>query len=159
MKSLSNVFRAVTLLTLVGIIGLQAAENPAAPRVIKIRSGVDNAVKFDLPTITAAPGETIKIVLSNASTLPKEVMGHNWVLLASGTDPVAFAAAGASEPASGYIPAKMKDKVIASIGMLGPNETGEVTFKVPDAAGEYAFLCSFPGHCLTGMKGKLVVKK
>ena len=158
MKPLSPFFSVLALLALAGVAALSAAENAAA-REIKIRSGVDNAMKFDLPTITAAPGETIKIVLTNASTLPKEVMGHNWVLLASGTDPVAFAAAAASEPANGYIPSKMKDKVIASIRMLGPNETGEVSFKVPTAAGEYPFLCSFPGHCVTGMKGTLVVRK
>jgi azurin len=53
----------------------------------------------------------------------------------------------------------MKDKVIAATGILGPNETSEVTFTVPAASGDYPFLCSFPGHCVTGMKGVLVVKK
>jgi azurin len=143
----------------VGLTGLPAADAIAAARVVKIRAGVENAMKFDVATIAAAPGETIKVVLANASTLPKDVMGHNWVLLAAGTDPVAFAAAGASEPGNGYIPSKMKDKVIAAIGILGPNETGEVTFKAPTAPGEYPFLCSFPAHCLIGMKGMLVVKK
>jgi hypothetical protein len=75
----------------------QAAGAAPAPRIVKLRTGVDNAMKFDIGTLTAAPGETIKIVLTNASTLPKEVMGHNWVLLTAGTDPLAFAAAGASE--------------------------------------------------------------
>jgi len=138
---------------------LPAADSAGAPRIVKIRAGVDNVMKFDVANIVAAPGETIKLVLTNATTLPKEVMGHNWALLTAGTDPVAFAAAGAPEAANGYIPAKMKDKVIANIGLLGPNEVGEVTFKAPAAPGDYPFLCSFPGHCLTGMKGVLSVKK
>ena len=131
----------------------------AAPRTIKIRSGVDNAMKFDVANISAAPGETLKVIVTNASTLPKEVMGHNWILLTAGTDPLAFAAAAVPEAANGYVPSKMKDKVVAVIAMLGPNETGEVTFKAPTAPGEYPFVCTFPGHCQIGMKGVLVVKK
>ena len=86
-------------------------------------------------------------------------MGHNWVLLTAGSDPVAFAAAAASDGASGYIPSKMKDKIVAFVALLGPNEVGEVTFKAPMAPGEYPFLCTFPAHCLVGMRGVLVVKK
>jgi azurin len=86
-------------------------------------------------------------------------MGHNWILLTAGNDPLAFAAAAAPEAASGYIPAKLKDKIVAFIPLLGPKESGEVTFVAPLEPGEYPFLCSFPGHCLVGMKGVLVVKK
>ncbi|MBI5766279.1 MAG: hypothetical protein HZA93_00675 [Verrucomicrobia bacterium] len=53
----------------------------------------------------------------------------------------------------------MKDKVLATIGLLGPNETGEASFTAPTEPGEYPFLCSFPAHCQIGMKGVLVVKK
>jgi azurin len=140
-------------------LALNAADASGSPRVVKIRVGVDNAMKFDVTTIPVAPGETIKVVLTNHMTLPKEVMGHNWVLLATGTDVAAFAAAAAPEATNGYIPAKMKDKVLAVIRVLGPNETGEVTFTAPTKPGDYPFICSFPGHFLTGMKGMLVVKK
>ena len=154
MKLLSSLLLCATILL---APALSAAD--ATPRVIKIQAGVGNAMKFDLTSITVAPGETVKVVLTNASTLPKEVMGHNWVLLAAGTDVMAFAMAAAPEAANGYIPAKMKDKVVAAIGILGPKESGEVTFKAPTAPGDYPFLCSFPGHTMTGMKGVLVVKK
>jgi azurin len=80
------------------------------------------------------------------------------VLHTAGTDPVAFAAAGAPEPANDYIPSRMKEKVLAAIRVLGPGETGEVIFKAPSAPGEYPFLCTFPAHCLIGMKGALIVK-
>ena len=136
---------------------LRAAE--AAPRVIKIRAGVENAMKFDVASITAAPGESITVALTNACAFPKNVMGHNWVLLTAGSDTTAFAAAAATEAASGYIPEKQKEKVVAFIKLLGPNETGDVTFTAPTAPGEYPFLCTFPAHCAIGMKGVLVVKK
>ena len=157
MKSKLIAFLLAASATLAGSSLLTAAD--AAPRVVKIRAGVENAMKFDLASIPAAPGETIKVVLTNASTLPKNVMGHNWVLLTAGSDPIAFANAAVTDAASGYIPAKLKDKIIAVIGVLGPNESGEVTFKVPSQPGEYPFLCSFPAHCGIGMKGVLVVKK
>ena len=140
-------------------IPLRAADATGGPRVVKIRAGIENVMKFDVTTITAAPGETIKVILTNGTTLPKDVMGHNWVLLTAGSDPVAFAAASATEPASGYVSPKLKDKVIAVIGLLGPNEVGEITFKAPTEPGDYPFLCSFPAHCLVGMKGVLTVKK
>lgn len=142
-----------------GFVPGQAADSAAAPRVVKIRAGVENAMKFDVTTITATPGEPITVVLTNAGTLPKNVMGHNWILVVAGTDPVAFAAAAASEGANGYIPAKLKDKILAFVALLGPNESGEVTFMAPTEPGEYPFLCSFPAHCFVGMKGVLVVKK
>ncbi len=157
MKSILALLCAVALFS--SGSDLAAADTAPAPRLVKIKSGVDNAMKFDVGSITASPGETIRVVLTNATTLPKEVMGHNWVLLTAGTDPVAFAAGATGDAATGYIPAKMKEKVLAFIGLLGPNEVGEVTFKVPTAPGEYPFLCSFPAHCVIGMKGVLVVKK
>jgi azurin len=140
------------------LLGL-AADSAATPRIIKIRAGVGNAMKFDVASITAAPGESIKVVLTNAGTLPKDAMGHNWILLSAGTDPVKFAEAAQPEVANGYIPSKLKEKIVAFIGLLGPNETGEVTFTAPTEPGEYPFLCSFPAHCFVGMKGVLVVKK
>ena len=135
------------------------AGEASAPRVIRIRAGVENAMKFEEANITAAPGESIQVVLVNACTLPKVVMGHNWVLLATGTDINAFAAAAALEAANGYIPEKQKDKVVALVGLLGPNETGEVTFTAPSVPGEYPFICTFPAHCATGMRGVLLVKQ
>ena len=148
----------VALLAIATLV-LPAAAADGDARVVTIRAGVDNAMKFDVTTITAAPGETLKVVLKNQSTLPKNVMGHNWVLLTAGSDPVAFAAAATGDAATEYIPAKLKDKVVAAVKLLGPNETGEVTFKVPTTPGEYPFLCSFPAHTVVGMKGTLVVKK
>jgi azurin len=147
--------------TLAALCGCQlglAADSPAAPRVINITAGKDNTMKFDVTRISAAPGESIKVVLTNASTLPKTVMGHDWILLTAGTDPVAFAAVAAQEGDNGYIPSKLKDKILAYVGLLGPKETGEVIFTAPVTPGEYPFLCSFPAHCLVGMKGVFVVK-
>jgi azurin len=66
--------------------------------------------------------------------------------------------AAAQARATDFIPADMKDQVIAATGLAGAGETVEVTFKVPNVAGDYTYLCSFPGHFQIGMKGTLSVK-
>ena len=133
-----------------------AAAAKAGPRVIEITGG-DN-MKYNLATIQAKPGEQLKVVLTNTGTQPKEVMGHNWVLLKAGSDPAAFAAAAMTAKATDYIPPGLKDQIIAHTALLGPRKSDEITFKVPDAPGDYPFLCSFPAHFQVGMKGVLTVK-
>lgn len=127
-----------------------------APRVIEITAG-DN-MKFSVTSIEAKPGEELKVILVNIGTLPKEAMGHNWVLLKKGADANAFATAAATAQATEYIPVALKDQVIAHTELIGPRKSSEVTFKAPSEPGEYAFLCSFLNHFFAGMKGVLVVK-
>lgn len=126
------------------------------PRAIELTAG-DN-MKFNLATIEAKPGEELKVTLTNIGTLPKEAMGHNWVLLKKGSDPAAFSAAAMTAKDTDYIPASLKDQIIAHTQTLGPRKSDEVTFKAPTEPGEYPFLCSFPAHFPAGMKGTLVVK-
>lgn len=125
-----------------------------SPRVIEITA--NDQMKFSVATIEAKAGEELKVVMTNIGMLPKEAMGHNWVLLKAGTDPMAFGAASMTAKDKDYIGDSVKDQVVAFIKILGPKEKGEVTFKAP-AAGEYPFICSFPGHVAL-MKGTLVVK-
>jgi len=159
MKSRLSALLLLVMAAFGGSLVMRAADAAAAPRVVKIRAGVANAMKFDVTSISAAPGESITVVLTHAGTLPKNVMGHNWVLLNAGNDPVAFAAAAAKEPENGYIPTELKGKILAFIALLGPGETGEITFMAPREPGDYPFLCTFPGHCIVGMRGILVVKQ
>jgi azurin len=133
-----------------------AAAAPAAgPRVIEITA--NDTMKFSLVTIEARAGEELKVVLTNAGTQPKEIMGHNWVLLKAGSDAAAFSAAATTAKDTDFVPPALKDQIIAHIGTLGPRKSGEVTFTAP-APGEYPFLCSFPAHYAIGMKGTLIVK-
>jgi azurin len=138
---------------LLAALSLGVAAAQAAPRVIEITA--NDQMKYSLATIEAKAGEELKIVLKNLGTLPKEAMGHNWVLLKAGVDVTAFATAAMTAKDTDYIPPAKKDEVVASIPVQGPKQTGEVVFKAP-AAGEYTFICSFPGHYML-MKGVLKV--
>lgn len=154
-KLLSLLCIAAGLLA-VGASSARAAAAPA-PRVVTIT--VNEAMKFDVTAITAAPGEEIKVVLVNSGSMPKLAMGHNWVLLKAGTDAGAFsAAAAAAGAAADFIPADQKAAVVAFTKLIGGKETAEVTFKAPAEKGDYPFVCSFPSHFLLGMKGTLTVK-
>lgn len=127
----------------------------AVARLIEITA--NDAMKFSITSIEAKVGEELKIVLTNAGTLPKEAMGHNLVVLKPGTDVAAFAAAAMTARDKEYIPEALKGQVVAHTALLGPRKSDEITFKVT-AAGEYPFICSFPAHSSAGMKGVITVK-
>jgi azurin len=133
-----------------------AAAAPAGPREIEITAG--DQMKYSLTEIDAKPGEDIKVILTNTGTQPVDVMGHDWVLLKAGSDVAAFDAAALTSKETGYIPAALGDEIIAKIDLLGPRKSGEVEFKAPMAPGDYPYLCTFPAHYQTGMKGVLTVK-
>ena len=136
-----------------------SAAAPAAadgPQTIEITAG--DTMKYSVTAITAKPGEDLKVVLTNEGTQPKEVMGHNWVLLKAGSDVAAFDAAAIQAKDTDYIPASLKDEIIAKIDLLGPRKSGEADFKAPTTPGEYPFLCTFPAHFQVGMHGTLTVK-
>lgn len=139
-------------------LALLATALPAAaqPRTIEIQVG-DN-MHFNPARLDARPGEQLRVVLKDVGTMPKVAMAHDFVLLRKGADPKAFADKSATARDTNYIAPALKDEVLASTTLVGPGESAEVTFKAPDKAGDYTFLCSFPGHFVVGMRGTLVVK-
>ena len=152
MKNRTLAFACLTLLALILITPALRADDG---KQVVIHGG--DQMKFDVTSIQAAPGQKITVTMTNAGTLPKAAMAHNWVLLKAGTDVSAFATAAMTHPETGYIPPEMAGSVIASTQMLGPGESDSVTFTAP-AAGVYDYICSFPGHALAGMRGTLTVK-
>jgi azurin len=129
----------------------------AGPRTIVLAAGDD--MKYDKVTIAAKPGEEIRIRLTPKGTMPKIAMSHNVVVLKLGTDAAAFVNAGVAARATDFIAADKKAQVIAHTPLAGNGETVEIVFKVPAVAGSYPYVCTFPGHFASGMKGTLVVKK
>lgn len=129
---------------------------PAPEKNAVINAG-DN-MRFSVTTITAAPGQSVHVQLHNVGTLPKEVMGHNWILLSSAQSAEAYATAAQGAKADNYEPKSLQASVLAVIPLLGPGKTGDVTFTAPGKPGKYPFLCSFPAHFAAGMRGVLVVQ-
>jgi len=102
--------------------------------------------------------KTFTVNLAHSGSLPKNVMGHNWVLAKEAdAQPVATDGIGAGIDKN-YL--KEGDaRVIAHTKIIGAGEKDSVTFDVSKlTAGEaYAFFCTFPGH-ISMMKGTVTLK-
>lgn len=151
---------AVSLFFLIGLTGVNPEseinmnrldyELNEPVRTIVINS--DDQMKFDLSEIKVKAGEKIKLTLNHTGKLPKNAMGHNFVLLTKGTDVTTFSQAAMNAKDTEYIPAK---GVLAHTNLIGGGESTTVEFTAP-AKGTYDFICSFPGHYAM-MKGKFIV--
>ena len=102
-----------------------------------------STLEFVPARISVKSGTRLRLRFSNEGTYP-----HNFVLPKREDDIDELAAAAAQAGESGFIPAVMRSKLIAYTRLVGPGETGEVTFVVP-APGTYTFVCLFPGHAAT----------
>ncbi len=116
----------------------------------------NDQMQYNTKRIEIPAGRKVKLILTHTGKIPAAAMGHNFVLLKPGTDGAGFAAKAMLAKDSGYIPAELKDSVLANSKVVGGGESTTVEFDAP-AAGEYEFLCSFPGHYAM-MKGKFIVK-
>ncbi|MCB0703031.1 MAG: azurin [Candidatus Kapaibacterium sp.] len=116
----------------------------------------NDQMQFDKKELTVKAGQKVTLTLTHSGTMAKSAMGHNWVLLASGTDVASFAEkAVAAGEANDYIPTE-GNAVIAHTALIGGGEKTTVEFTAP-AAGSYEFICSFPGHW-SMMRGTLIVE-
>ena len=71
--------------------------------VATINLTANDAMQFNTAEIKVAAGRTIKLNLKHVGKMPAEMMGHNFVLLAQGTDISAFSAAGVTAKDTDYI--------------------------------------------------------
>ena len=144
------------LIALAAFAAQSIARADDAEKVVSISCG--DTLKFDIVKIEAAPGQKLHIKLRNDGTMPKATMGHNWILLDNMSQVMPYATAGMSARDSGYQPKALASHVLAVIPLLGPKESGEVTFTAPEKPGTYPYLCSVSGHAMAGMRGELIVK-
>lgn len=131
-------------------------QNNEAPKTLEFNLTGSDQMKFNLKNIVAKEGDLIKINFQNIGKMPKEAMGHNFVLLKPGVDVAFFATRAMASKHDDYIPADELDKIIVHSKLLGPGETDVIEFTAP-AKGTYKFICSFPGHYMS-MQGNLIVR-
>ena len=112
----------------------------------------NDQMKYDKIELHVKANEKVTLTLKNVGTMPKEAMGHNFILLKDGTDLASFAAEALSAP--DHIPAS-NPAIIAHTKLLGPGESDTIEFTVP--GGSYTYICSFPGHYMT-MTGVLTAE-
>lgn len=115
----------------------------------------NDKMQFNVSELKAKAGQEITLTLKHTGTMPVAAMGHNVVILNQGVDVAAFAKAAVTAKDNEYIPEGTED-VLAHTKLIGGGEEDTITFTVEEA-GEYDFICSFPGH-YGMMKGKLIIE-
>ncbi len=119
--------------------------------------GYDRLV-YSVEKIKASPGERMQITLKTISDLPANQMAHNWVLLKKNTNAQSFINEGLDNKSNDYIDPSLENRIIVKTEMLAGEEEETISFTVPQDAGKYMYVCTFPGHFQAGMKGWLIVE-
>ena len=169
-KRIMKLFNRLTVgaIALVLLAGASLAEAaPAAPQPSTSGAAAPCALKIDaLDSMRYSTNEltisrsctSATLTLKHVGRLPKNIMGHNWVLVPTGDLQTVANASLRAGPANDYF-ADPESKVIARTALIGGGETAPtITFDASQltAGGDYSFVCTFPGHNVM-MRGKLVV--
>lgn len=106
---------------------------------ITIRTTGSN-LEFSPSRISAKAGTRVRIRYVNEGTLP-----HNIVLVKDEGDIDMLGMAAFQASKTDYVPLQHEERMIAHTELAVPGTTVEMTFVVPPA-GEYFFVCLYPGH-------------
>lgn len=124
--------------------------------VVELTIEGNDQMEFNLNQLHAKAGQTVRLTLKHVGELPKESMGHNFVLLKEGVDVQTFANDAAAAKDTDYIPASREGDIIVHTDMIGGGEETTIEFTAPES-GKYPFICSYPGHA-GKMKGVFIVE-
>ncbi|NDV90305.1 azurin [Alteromonas sp. 345S023] len=114
----------------------------------------NDAMQFNTSKVTIpASCDEFTVTLKHTGALPKQSMGHNWVMTKK-ADAQAVASDGVSAGLDNNYLKPNDERVIGATEVIGGGQETSTTFSVAelDKEGEYMFFCSFPGH-ISLMKG------
>jgi azurin len=127
----------------------RAAEVRGALRELRVPVFVIRAVReqmrFDTARLVVEAGKPFELVVENPDFMP-----HNLVVVRPGTRDRVGVAAAMMRPEDldargrAFVPAS--DAVLAATRMLVSGERETLQLTAPDEAGDYEFVCTFPGH-------------
>jgi azurin len=160
LKTLSLTSGAVILAACGGGGGSSSAapaaptSNPDAPEVKLSISTKGSTAYYDNEKLEAAAGSKISLTLKNAADASSK-QAFNWVLVKPGKMLIVVSAGQSEGADTDYVKAG-DENVIAHTKLVQPGQSETITFDAPPA-GEYPFICTFPGFYTT-MKGTLTVR-
>ncbi|AYC31237.1 azurin [Pseudomonas cavernae] len=143
------------LVTLSALV-LASAQVFAAECAVTVNS--TDQMSYDTQAIQVSKScKTFTVNLTHDGKLPKNVMGHNWVL-SKAADMQAVATDGMAAGLDNSYLKSGDARVIAHTKVIGGGEKDSVSFDVAKlSVGEqYMFFCSFPGH-VAMMKGTVTL--
>jgi azurin len=130
------------------LLGALAAPGFARADPCQLEIGGNDQMQYDKQTLTVAASCTqVTLTLHHTGKLPREAMGHNWVLV-NGADFDAVANAGMGAGLANDYVAPADKRVLAHTKTIGGGQTTSITFptSILKAGGDYRYLCTFPGH-------------
>lgn len=115
----------------------------SAGNVVVIHT-IRDQMMYDVHYFVVQAGQPVRIVLENEDWMP-----HNVLVGAPNSVQAIGMMTGAMKlpedpKEKAYVPAS--SKVLQSMMLVQPGESGTLSFDAPTKPGEYAFLCSFPNH-------------
>jgi azurin len=130
----------------------------AAPPPVKVEVTVNDQIRYSTKKLEGKVGVPMEITLKHIGKIPKASMSHNLVILKPGSMVAMISAKCGQAKDNNYIAtdAETKAAILAFAPQLGPGESHVIKF-TPKEAGEYPFLCTFPGH-FGEMNGVISVK-
>jgi azurin len=114
----------------------------------QLEISASDQMQYDKQTLTVPPGcKEVTLTLHHTGKLPREAMGHNWVLVSAADFNTVANASLAAGLANDYV-APGDKRVLAHTKTIGGGQTASVTFQtsILKPGGDYRYLCTFPGH-------------
>jgi azurin len=147
--------KKLAALAALALLTLNVSAQEADMATIELKPHPSNPLGYDKTDLTVKAGQKVKLTLNNTGSVAPQP--HNFILIKPGKDQAVGAQANAmmTDPqamAKSYIPDASKDDIIAHTKLVMPNATETIEFTAPAEAGDYPYMCTFPGHWLL-MKG------
>jgi|SRR5215469_5439306 azurin len=136
------------LLTAAALLGVLIVPVYAHADPCKLEINGNDQMQYDKHELWVSDScKEVTLTLHHTGKLPKEAMGHNWVLV-NAADLAAVTNAGMGAGLANNYVAPGDKRVLAHTKTIGGGETTSVTFSTSGLkkGGDYKYLCTFPGH-------------
>jgi azurin len=127
---------------------------------VTLRPDNANPLAYDAAskTFTVKAGQKVKVTMENKAAIPQP---HNLCILKPGTKDKVGALANAmlTDPnamAKDYVPDSTD--ILWHTKLVQPGQSATLEFTAPSEAGDYPYICTFPGHWML-MNGIMKVEK
>jgi len=126
-------------------LALAACSSRSPPRAAPVELLVEtngDLLEFRQKELTCHEGDRVRLTFRHTGRYVN--FEHNWVLIERGSFDAVTAAAAAAGEAGGWVP-RGDRRILAFTPMCSRGQTMVTEFVAPKA-GDYPFICTFPGH-------------
>jgi len=153
----TGVVLSAAILAAIALVALGAAKLP--PPAVELDLAVNERFEFMPARLVCKAGAPVHLRVTHRMPARGPDLPHTTVLLRRGTDVDGFGNAVLGARAEdNYVPPAFRAQVLAASSLVHSGGQVQVDFQAPSVPGDYPIVCSFPGHCLLGMKAVLVVE-